>query len=197
MTKRLPAIVPSLDPLIISTIEHWYDLLAEAMTSEAGRAFMQQEFLRQLELSDAATLPTAEIIAAAEAGNEAADRALRVYAMTRMDQWQQLSVQLQAYVIRALGRAPVTYPRGETDVADTWTRDIAVGVLVDLTAQRFGLPPAYKRGVAALPASYFVSHVLRARGYKLGEQQVGRIHRNRHKLAQRIGASLYPALGAF
>jgi hypothetical protein len=201
MTKRkLPSRLPPPDLTIIAAIEHWFDLIAAVMTTEAGRALMERVFAAQLERSDAATLPTEEIIEAAECGNEAAHRALCGYIRPRMDQdqWLQLPVQLRNYAIKSLDPdRSVTYPRGKTDVVDTWTRDIAANVLIDRTSQFFKIPSVYTRGVATLPAVYFVSHVLRGRGIELKENRLIRIHKYRHKLAKRVAASLYPSLGDF
>ena len=182
---------------ILKTIDHWLDRIAAAMTSDGGRQIMRNEFLRQLQASDAATLPTEVILAAAECDNEAADLALRHYIADRVNHGLELSAQLRAYNVKSLLRPPVRYPRGQTDVADTWTRDIAIHVLIDLTAQQWQLEPTRGRTTTAPAAAYFVSKVLCRRGYKLKEQQLNRIHRGRSSLAGRVAASLFPSPGAF
>jgi hypothetical protein len=190
---RRTDIVPAVEAEITTTIDHWLGLIAAAMTSTAGRTFMRREFLRQLEASDAATLPTDEIIEAARSGNQAADLALREFAATRLDQWAELSALMQAFVIRALVEPIVAYPRGATDVIDTWSRDIAISVLVELTAQRWQLPATRGAATAAPSAAYFVSLMLRKRGIKLKEGRVNRIYRARSGLAARVAASLLPS----
>lgn len=178
---------------IVSTMDHWLGRIAAAMTGEGGRQIMRNEFLRQLQASDAATLPTDVIIEAAECGNEAADLALRHYIADRVNHGLDLTAQLRAYNVKSLLRPPVSYPRGHTDVVDTWTRDIAVHVLIDVTAQQWELEPTRGRTTTAPAAAYFVSKVLRRRGYRLKEQQVNRIYRRRSSLAARVAGSLFPS----
>lgn len=55
---------------VIDTLCHWHDLIGAAMTSEAGRRILQEDIYKRLQ---AGTLPTASVIAAAEAGHQDAD----------------------------------------------------------------------------------------------------------------------------
>ena len=72
--------VPALmERRILNTIEHWIDLVGEWLTSEAGRRVLQDDICKRLH---AGTIPTASVIAAAEAGHQAADLALRAFAYT-------------------------------------------------------------------------------------------------------------------
>jgi len=153
--------------------------------------------LRQLQASDAATLPTEIIMAAAESGNEAADAALRIYIAERVNHGLELTRQLAAYNVKSLLRPPMTYPRGHTDVVDSWTRDIGISVLVDVTAKKWSLPPTRGRKTPQPSAAYFVSKVLCQHGLKLKEQQLGRIFKGRSELAKRIAGTLFPSGCAF
>jgi hypothetical protein len=194
MTARRTEVSPIVEAEIVAEIEHWLDLIGEAMTSAAGRMLMQREFLRQLEASDAATLPTAEIIEVARSGNQAADLALRQFAATRMDRWEQLTAQLQDYAIRCLTEPLVSFPPGgATDVIDVWTRDIAIRVVIEVGAMRWQLPKTRSRGTLAPSAAYFASLALRKRGFRLKEGRVNRIYWERGTLAERVAASLFPS----
>jgi hypothetical protein len=178
---------------IVSTIAHWLDLLGAALTSDGGRRVMTNEFLRQLQATDAATLPTDLIIEAAEAGNAAADAALRVYIADRVNHSRELTAQLAAFNVKALLRPPVNYPRGGSDTVDSWTRDIAICVLIDVTAQRWQLDKTRNRTTTKPSAAHFVSLALRRRGSKLKESWLNRVYWGRKKLADRIAASLFPS----
>jgi hypothetical protein len=197
MMARRTEISPIAEAQIVKAIDHWLDLIAAAMTNEGGRLVMRNEFLRQLQASGAATLPTDIIMEAAEAGNAAADVALRAFIADCVNHGVEMSAQLRAYNVRALLRPPVHYPRGSSDTADTWTRDIGLCVLIDLTAQRWQLLPTRGRTTPEPAAAYFVGKAVARRGFKLKEQQLTRIYRRRGELAARIAASLFPATGAF
>jgi hypothetical protein len=193
MAARRTDVSPIVEAEITTTIDHWLGLIAAAMTSAAGRTFMQREFLRQLEASDAATLPTMEIIEAARSGNQAADLALREFAATRLDHYGELPAQVRAYTAQALVEPIVTYPHGSTGTVDTWTRDIAISVLIELTAQRWQLSPTRSAATAEPSAAYFVSRVLRNHRIKLKEAWVNRIYWARQTLAARVAATLFPS----
>ncbi len=86
MSARRTEVSPIVEADIVATIDHWFELIGAAMTGDGGRLVMRNEFFRQLQASDAATLPTEIIMAAAESGNEAADAALRIYIAQRVNQ---------------------------------------------------------------------------------------------------------------
>jgi hypothetical protein len=195
MTRRITIVPATLhETEIIKTIDHWFDLIGQAMTGEAARRIMQDDIARRLK---AGTLGVADVIAAAEAGHQDADLAMRSYAATFIDQGREaeLLAQERAFVVKALLRQPVTYPRGTTAVADTWTRDIGIALMVGLAAQRWIMPPTRGRKTTAPAAACFVSIAACKRGFKLKEQQVSRIYQSHHRLAARLAASLKP--GAF
>jgi len=184
MMGRVTSVSAPFRAEVVGVIDHWYSLVAELMTSEAGRRIMREDICRRLQ---AETLDVSAVIAAANAGHQDADLAIRAYAATFADEgrWEALPRQIQGYMVGAMLRAPTTYPRGK-NLIDTWTRDIGIAVLVDLAATRWSLPPTRGGSTEAPAASYFVGLVLSKRGHKLKEQQIGRIHRDHNKLAARL-----------
>jgi hypothetical protein len=189
MTKNnLPATFVEAEA--IETIEHWIDLIAEMLTTDAAHRVLRnhiQELLRR------GTLGTMQVIAAAEAGHQDADLALRALATEYISRDERMPTELANYVQRALMQAPVTFPQGH-NVADYWLRDIGVAVLVILVMDRWNLP--YSRGrkskkkTPSLSASYLVSVALVRRRTNIGERQVERIFEARNQLARKISASI-------
>jgi hypothetical protein len=177
---------------IVDTISHWHSLIGAAMTSEAGRRVIQEDLGARLR---AGTIETAVVIAMAEAGHQGADLALRAYAATYIDAGREpeLSAQVRGYVVKSLLRPIVTYPRGH-NIADTWTRDIGIGVMVDVAAARWSLPATRGRHTEEPSAAYFVSLVLRRQGIKLKEARVNRIYWRHGNLAARLAASVISLL---
>ena len=80
-----------------------------------------------------------QVIAAAEAGHQDADLALRELAAEYLSSREEMPTELAAYVQRALLQPPVTYPPGR-NIADTWMRDIGIAVLVQLAKERWKSP---------------------------------------------------------
>jgi hypothetical protein len=173
---------------ITRALEHWYELVGGLMTSDAGRRIVREDICKRLQ---AGTLETAWVIAAANAGHQDADLALRAFASTFMDQgrWNELPEQVRGYAVGALLVAPTTYPRGK-NIVDTWTRDIGIAVMVKLVSVSWTLPATRSLSTEAPSASYFVALVLHRRGFKLKEQQVARIYRDHTKMAERLAASV-------
>jgi len=185
-TTGLPATYAEAEAAtIIDTLVHWYDLISAVTTSEAGQRIVQNDLCRQLHAGKEATLPTAEIIAMADAGHLCAKLALRAYAATLIDQGREaeLLAQTRGYVVKALLEPIVGYPRGYSKtVVDDLGRDIAIGALVDVAIERLSLRKTQ--------AADYLSVALRKRGIALGRQQILRIYRNRRTLAARLAAFL-------
>src|SRR4249920_1803173 len=82
-------------------IVRWIDLVADMLTSEAGRRSLQEGFYRALY---AGTLTTAHVIAAAKGNVLEAHLALRQYAAEFIDQGREseLSAQVRGYVVESL-----------------------------------------------------------------------------------------------
>ena len=85
-------------------------------------------------------------------------------------------------------RVPTSNPRGR-NLADTFQRDVGIAVLVEWTAQCFGLAatrnPASKRPSAA----YLVAIALRRKGIPLGERRVNAIYSAAHSWRSRSASA--------
>jgi hypothetical protein len=122
------------DADITEHVEHWYELIAAVLGSEAGQLAVQGDIYRQLKAGDTATLPLDYIVAMADARHPPADHALRAFIHDHIDadRFADLPVQLRAYAQRALMRPPLDgYPSNAPQVVNDLTRDIAICVLVD------------------------------------------------------------------
>jgi hypothetical protein len=179
----LPALV---EAEAVDIIAHWVDLIAKMLTTEAAHRVLRKhirEMVRQ------GTIPTMQVIAAARAGHQDADLALRELAVETLDRGEPLPTALGAYVQEALIRAPVTYPPGR-NLADTWLRDIGIAVLAILAAERWQLRATRNRATARPSACSVVAAGLERRGFKIGERQVERIVQDHGRVAQRLSASM-------
>jgi hypothetical protein len=93
----LPATIPEAD--MADTVAHWVDLVAAMLTTEAARLTLRRhirETLRQ------GTVPTMRVIAAAEAGHQDADMALREAAAEYISRREEMPTEIANYVQRAL-----------------------------------------------------------------------------------------------
>ncbi len=182
----LPALIDD-EEVMVDTVVHWIDLVAQVLTSEAGHRRLQYDIRERLRLG---TLETVKVIAAAEAGHQDADLALRQFGAQMLDRGEMPDAALRGYLVKALLIAPVTYPAGR-NIADTWLRDIGIAVLVDLTIVHWPfLKPTRNRASRRPSASTIVSRALEKRGYTIGEWQVERVFSDHHKLAERLSASI-------
>jgi len=219
MTANLPATVNKAE--VLAGISHWHELIHKIMTSEAGRALLQQQALRALHEG---TYPTAQVIEAADAGHPAADWAVRRYAaeffaagrerellvqvrayavqslvrhpgddwperrhaaeVIDQDRWLEFSPQMRADVVQFLSRPAASYPQGRK-LADIWTRNIAIAVMVEEAAKRWNLSRTRKDATERRSAAYYVSKL---KGIKLGEQQINRISWHHNQVAAKLSA---------
>ena len=176
----------------VPIICHWIELVAQLLTSEAAHLVLRNHIRVRLRLG---TIPRMQVIAAAEAGHQDADLALRELAAEHISRREEMPTELANYVQRALVLPPVTYPPGR-NLADTWLRDIGVAVMVQLAMERWNLPASRshsrKPESTRLSACYLVALALNKRSYAIRERQVERIHANHSRLAQRLSASIPP-----
>jgi hypothetical protein len=165
------------------------DRAREAITSEASWQRMEQFFYQ--EMLDGETLSTAHVLAWAEAGHPAADRAIRRYAAEMIDRGREsaLLVQVKAYVVKMLLRPFLPYPHGH-HVVQNLMRDIWLPLLVRRVADGTGLSPTRSASTAQPSAAYLVSLGLKQRGFKVKEREVNRIFWRRNKMAARLEASM-------
>ena len=85
---------------VVDLIIREIDAARDRITTEASWQRLERFFYE--ELVDGKTLTTAQVLAWAEAGHPAADRALRLYAAEMIDRGREgeLLVQVKAYVIK-------------------------------------------------------------------------------------------------
>jgi hypothetical protein len=173
---------------MVATVVHWIDLVGQIMTSEAGRLILRRDIHERLR---AGTIPTMEVIAAAEGGHQDADIALRRLGVEMLDRGEMPDAALRNYLQRALVRDIVNYPQGETNVVDTWTRNIGIAVLVDMARATWGLQVGRSPASGMPSAAGVVAKGLKIKGFRhLGRSQVARIHREHGELAARLCASV-------
>lgn len=174
----------------VDQIAHWIDLITVALTTEASRAKMRAHIQHCLA---AGTIPTMQVIEAARAGHEDADFALRQLVVEMLDRGELPNAALRAYAQEALLRPPSTYPRGRNPV-DTWLRDVAILMLVNLAVEFWkpNLPKTRNKASSRPSACSLVSEALNRRRHPLGERQVERIARSPSELVQKVSASIPP-----
>jgi len=186
MKTQLPALIDG-EEVMVDVAVHWINLVAKILTSEAGHRRLQNDIRERLR---SGTIETVKVIAAAEAGHQDADLALRESGAEMLDGGEMPNAALRGYLVKALLIAPVTYPAGR-NIADTWTRDIGIAVLVGLVIMHWPYLKATRNRASKRPsASTIVSRALYKRGHMIGEWQVERIFRDHHKLAERLSASI-------
>jgi hypothetical protein len=183
MTK-LPATSDVAD--MVDTVRGWVGLVGGAMTAEAGRAVLRHyihERLRQ------GTIPTMQVIAAAEAGHRDADLALREVAAEYISRRQEMPTEVANYVQRALVLPPVNYPPGR-NLADTWLRDVCIAVLVRLAVERWDLPATRSRASKRPSACSVVARALTR--LNITTRRVEKIYGEHGLIARRLSASMPP-----
>ncbi len=179
----LPA---TIEDEMVNTVVHWIDIVAAALTSEAGRRVLQHYIRESLRHG---TIPTMQVIAAARAGHQGADLAMRELIAEMIDRKEDLPTTLAGYAQEAMFRAPTAYPPGR-NIADTWMRDIGFAVLVAMAADHWRLPVTRNRTSKHPSACYIVALALNRRGHNIGERRLERISSDHGKLAERLSASI-------
>ncbi len=188
MPKNLPA--APLETEIAATLDHWIDLVAEALTTDAARTLLRAHIRERVRQG---TIPTMQVIEAARAGHEDADAALRELAAEMLDHGEMPPAALRTYAQEALVRPPTTYPRGR-NLTDFWLRDVAIAVIVAMGVERWSsLPPTRNRASKRPSMCGLVSLALGRRHISVGERRVEKIYADHGKLAARLSASM-PAI---
>ena len=106
MTNNLPTTLVKSE--VLAGLAHWYDRVHMWMSSEAGRAALEQQ--AYFALHDG-SYPTLRVIEAAEAGHPGADWALRQYAaeFIAAGREPELLSQVRTYVVQSMLRATPGY----------------------------------------------------------------------------------------
>lgn len=151
------------------------------VTSEASWAALEQFFYEALR--DQSSIPTAQMIAWADAGHPAADRAIRRYAAEMLDRGREseLLVQVKAYVVKTLLRPFVPFPRGR-HVVQNFMRDLWLADVIQRVAAGTGVPATRAGSTTTPSAAWLVSRGLKRRGFRVSEREANRIHWHRNQL---------------
>src|SRR5262249_51898783 len=182
--------VPAVDETrIVDAICTMIDAAGERVTTEASWQQLERFFFQQLMRET--VLPSAAIVAWAEAGHPAAHRALRRFAteMGERSQFDQMLVSVRAYVLKTGRDQFMPFPRGR-HVVQNLMRDIWLPALIERVAESIGVPPTRSRSTSDPSVAYFVEIAMRRRGGGLKERQLNRIYWNRHKVAAAVEASM-------
>jgi len=186
---RITEVAPSDAAKVVDIVCTAIDTARQRITSEASWDRLAQFFYEAL--LGRHTLSAAIVLAWADAGHPAADRAVRLYAAEMHDQGREseLLVQIKAYVVKTLLRPFVPFPRGR-HVVQNLMRDIWLPMVVQHVADGTGLAPTRSASTTEPSAAFFVAAGLKKRGFKIKEREVNRIYWNRKKIAARLEASM-------
>jgi hypothetical protein len=182
---------PSNADKIIDVICIEIDNARERITSEASWDALAQFFYEAL--LGRRTLAAAAVLAWADAGHPAADRAVRRFGAEMLDQYREgeLLAQVRGHLVKILARPFVPFPRGR-HVVQNFMRDLWLPTLVQRVADGTGLPPTRSASAAQPSAAYLVSLAMKKKGVKLKERQINRHYWDRHKVAAALESSMPP-----
>jgi hypothetical protein len=191
MVRKTTEVSPANEAAIVDLICEAIDVLRDHITTEASWRRLEQHFYEAL--LGRRTLSAAVVLAWADAGHPAADRAVRRYGAEVLDQHREgeLLAQVRAQLIKILLRPFVPFPQGRHVVANMM-RDIWLPALVMKAAEALQLPSTSSAATAAPSAAYFVARALRKRGIKLSERRLNRVVWQRDRLAMELEASMPP-----
>jgi hypothetical protein len=166
MMARITEVSPAAEAAVVDIICTEIDNAQSRITSEASWDRLAQFFYEAL--LGRHTLSAAVVLAWADAGHPAADRAVRLYAAEMVDQGRdnELLVQVKAYIVKTLLRPFVPFPRGR-HVVQNLMRDIWLPMVLQHVANGTGLAPTRSGGTAAPSVAYFASLAMKKKGHKL------------------------------
>jgi hypothetical protein len=173
---------------VIDLIRTMIDNARERVTSEASwealTKFFYEQLVRETDLSLA-------ILAWAEAGHPAADRAIRRYAreMGERSQFDQMLVSIRSYALKSAGQPFIPFPQGR-HIVQHLMRDIWLPGLVALVAEGTGLARTRSAGNPIPSAAYFIHVAHEMSGIKLSEREINRVFWRRSKLVAMLEASM-------
>ena len=166
----------------------------EHVTSEASWERLTEFFYGQLvceHFGHETVLSSEFIVAWADAGHPAADRAIRHFGreMGERSRFDEMLVRVRNYCLKTEGQPFVPFPRGR-HVVQHLMRDIWLPGLVGRVAEGTGLERTRSPDNPTPSAAYLIHRAHERMGIKLGEQEINRIDWRRHKLAAALEASM-------
>jgi hypothetical protein len=180
---QLPAAI-SQDAMVEVAVQ-WIDRVSEKLKTEYAHGVLRDYIREQLQQG---TLSTKAVIDAARRGNPHADFALRWRIHEMLEYNEELPTSLKAYIQDALFTGPLSDI--STNVADLYYPDAAIAIMVKMAIVFWHLNPTRNRASKRPSASTVVARALIRRGINVTEWQVEHIHRNHHKLAARLSATI-------
>jgi hypothetical protein len=165
---------------VVDIVCSYLDAVREMITSEASWQRLQDFFYEAM--LGRHTLDAAKVIAWADAGHPAADRAVRRYIAEMVDQGREseLLVQVRAYIVKTM-----LQPFLQNHMRDIW-----IPLVVRRVAKSTGLPATRSASTKEPSAAFLLAAGLKKRGFKVKEREVNRIYWNRSKLAERLAMSM-------
>jgi hypothetical protein len=159
---------------MVDIVAHWLDLVAELLTTENSRRYMQATLKR---LMRQGTLDTARVITWANSGWADADIALRELCGEMWDCGETPPASLNGYGVVALKQPQVGRRKGGDDV-DNWLRDQCIAIVVSVAFERWHPHLKLTRNSASKKPSIcsIVSKGLNRRRINIGEKRVGNIY---------------------
>jgi hypothetical protein len=191
MMVRVTEVAPADEARIIEILCEAIDLTRDHITSEASWQRLEQFFYEAL--LGRRTLSAAVVLAWADVGHPAADRAVRRYGAEVLDQYREgeLLAQMRGQLVKILLRPFVPFPQGRHVVANMM-RDLWLPWFMTRAAEALQLPVTRSRSTAAPSLAYFLSKALRKRGVALSEPRLNKLYWRREKLAAELEASMPP-----
>jgi hypothetical protein len=184
-------VAPAAEARVIDLVCQEIDKARESVTTEASWERLEQHFYEAL--LGRHTLSAAAVLAWADAGHPAADRAVRRYGAEMLDQYREgeLLAQVRGQIVKILLRPFVPFPQGRHVVANMM-RDVWLPALVQRVADGTGLKPTRSNSTATPSAAFFVAKALRKRDLKMSERRLNRIYWGRDSLSADLEASMPP-----
>lgn len=190
-SPSLPAsFAQALEPEIFATMRHWYELFAEALTSEAGQAVLEHKFRQVLAVDGRNPEVLSALVMLAARGHRSAFLAMRDHAAWVLEHEPHLSASVRAFLIQALYLPMPEHPPSRDGVIDSLTRDIGVRVLVEVAAKRWSLPKLNSTD-RQRSAAHYVGLIFAEHGHRVrSERHIRRIYQQRNRLAERLTQAL-------
>jgi hypothetical protein len=166
----------------------------ERVTTEASWEALTAFFYGQLvcEQFERETVLSSDVILAwAEAGHPAADRAVQYFGreMGERSHFDEMRVSLRSYCLKSQGQPFKPFPRGR-HVVQHLMRDIWLPGLVERVAEGTRLERTRWEDNPTPSAAFLIHLAHKKMGIKLGEQEINQVYWRRAKLAALLEASM-------
>jgi hypothetical protein len=187
--RRWTEVSPADTNKVVDLICQEIDKARERITNEASWGRLAQFFYDQLVHEQ--VLPSAVIVAWAEAGHPAADHAIRRFGreMGERSRFDDMLVSVRSYYLKTNGQPFAPFPQGRHVVAHMM-RDIWLPALADRVAEGTGLERTRSASNPTPSVAYLIHLTHKKKEVKLSEREINRILWRRHKLAGVLETSM-------